>query len=90
LLFGRSKLVFVSRLDYIRTHVRDNVRREAGPAHRPLRTWAAHDLSAVPVADLPVDIEILLRLRNEVEGALLRRLQPTDHLPVPARRHQLS
>ncbi len=41
----------------------------------PLLTWAAQDLSVAPVADLPTDIEVLLRARNLVDGELLRRLQ---------------
>ncbi len=37
----------------------------------PLLTWAAQDLSVAPVADLPTDIEVLLRARNLVDGELL-------------------
>ncbi len=39
----------------------------------------------MPVADLPVDIEVLLRARNLVDGELLRRLQVCDRSGEAAR-----
>ncbi len=51
----------------------------------PMLTWAAQDLSVVPVADLPIDIEVLLRARNLVDGELLRRLQVCDRSGEAAR-----
>ena len=51
----------------------------------PLLTWAAQDLSVVPVAELPTDVEVLLRARNMVDGELLRRLLVCDRSGEAAR-----
>ncbi len=51
----------------------------------PLLTWAAQDLSVVPVAELPTDVEVLLRARSIIDGELLRRLQVCDRSGEAAR-----
>ena len=51
----------------------------------PLHTWAAQDLTAVPVAELPTDIKVLLRARNLLDGELLRRLEICDRSGEAAR-----
>jgi len=50
-----------------------------------VRAWAAQDLSLLPVVAIPRRVEILLRLRNEVEGELLRELQAADRSGEAAR-----
>jgi len=50
-----------------------------------LRAWAGQDLSLLPVVAVPRRVEILLRLRNEVEGELLRELLVCDRSGEAAR-----
>jgi len=50
-----------------------------------VRAWAAQDLSLVPVVMVPRRVEILLRMRNEIEGELLRELQSADRSGEAAR-----
>jgi len=52
---------------------------------RGLRAWAGQDLSLLPVVAVPRRVEILLRLRNEVDGELLRELQAADRSGEAAR-----
>jgi len=44
----------------------------------PLTAWAAQDLGSLPPAPLPGDVEMLLRLRHQVDGELTRRLAAAD------------
>ena len=52
---------------------------------RGVQAWAGQDLSLLPVVAVPRRVEILLRLRNEVEGELLRELQVCDRSGEAAR-----
>jgi len=52
---------------------------------RGVQAWAGQDLSLLPVVAIPRRVEILLRLRNEVDGELLRELQSADRSGEAAR-----
>ena len=51
----------------------------------PLAAWAAQDLGSLSPASLPGDVEMLLRLRHQVDGELLRRLAAADRSGEAAR-----
>ncbi len=51
----------------------------------PLAACAAQDLAVVPPACLPGDVEMLLRLRHQVDGELTRRLAAADRSGQGAR-----